>query len=608
MKFAGGYTGKILEVNLSSRSVQVSDLDPKQAELYIGGKGLGARILFDRLSIGCDPLSPGNIMVFATGPFTGSRVPSSGRFEVCTKSPATGFWLDSSAGGSFGPELKYAGYDALVVLGKSKVPLVLLIEDAEVRLLEARELWGMNTLETHKRLKKQYSHEHKICCIGPAGERLSPMAAIITEYRALGRGGAGAVMGHKGLKAIVARGSGTIGVADPDLFDLKIREAFNELANHPDTGGGRREFGTNVILSIMDYAGLHPVNNFQKTEFEGSKQVNEKNLSRYWNQHRACFGCPIHCSKIAKVTSGPLTGSYTEGPEYEAVWSFGAQCGNSNIDAIIEAERLCDEYGLDTISVGNTIGFLMECVEKRLLKEAEIGLSLHFGNSEAMIQAVHLMGRREGVGRLWSQGTRAIAKTIPGSKDFAIQVKGMELPAYDPRCSKGIALAYATSDRGGCHLRSWPIGDELLSTNQRLDPLSWEYKPELVKNQQDLYCMINCSGMCLFAVYALTLQQIAPLLSSLTGIEALGDPAHLLRIGERVNNLVRLFNLREGIRVSDDDLPARFRNEIVPDGPNKGQTVDVRQAVQQYYLTREWDPTGVPSLAKLKELKIEGDQ
>jgi aldehyde:ferredoxin oxidoreductase len=373
MSFEGGYCGKALEVDMGTGQVQTWEIPQEMAGKYLGGKGFGARILYDRLPAGVDPLSPENIMVFAPGPFTGSRVPSSGRFEVCTKSPATGFWLDSSAGGSWGPELKYAGYDLLVITGAAAKPKILLIEDGKVQLVEAADLWGVDALSAHKRLKERYGSEHKVACIGQAGEAQAFTASIITEYRALGRGGCGAVMGSKGLKAIVVRGTGVLPVADEKLFDLKIREAFNELANHPDTGGGRRDFGTNLILSIMDAAGLHPVNNFQKTGFEGSKTVNEDNLARYWKRHRACFGCPIRCSKVAEVDEGPYKGGFTEGPEYEAVWSFGAQCGNSSVEAIIEAERLCDEYGLDTISTGNTIGFLMECKQRGLISGEELG-------------------------------------------------------------------------------------------------------------------------------------------------------------------------------------------------------------------------------------------
>jgi aldehyde:ferredoxin oxidoreductase len=608
MSFAGGYTGKVLEVDMSSGQIKTWDLPQEMAELYLGGKGFGARILYDRLSAGVDPLSPENMMVFAPGPLTGSRIPSTGRFEVCTKSPATGFWLDCNAGGSWGPELKYAGYDALVITGASDTPKLLLIEDAKVQLIDADDLWGQDALAIHRIIKEKYSGEHKVSCIGQGGERLSNTAGIITEYRALGRGGAGAVMGSKGLKAIAVRGTGSLGVADPELYDLKIREAINELANNPDTGGGRRDFGTNLILSIMDAAGLHPVHNFQKTEFEGSKTVNEDNIARYWKRHRACFGCPIRCSKIAEVDEGPYKGSYTEGPEYEASWSFGAQCGNSSVEAIIEAERLCDEYGLDSISVGNTIGFLMECKQRGLIGKEDLGgLDLDFGNSDAMVQAVHLMGKGEGHGKLWAQGTRVLSQHIEGSEDFAINVKGLELPAYDPRGSRGIALAYATSDRGGCHLRSWPIADELLAAVGRLDPRSWEFKAEVVKTQQDMNCLVNCSGFCLFATFALTLTQIAPLTKALTGIEALGDAAKLMQVGERVNNLVRLFNLREGLTPADDDLPARFKNDPIPDGPNQGQTVDVQEVMPDYYLARGWDSAGVPSSLILNELGLKGD-
>ena len=292
MSFKGGYTGKILEVDLSSGRMETSELPVEMAEKYLGGKGIGIRMLYDRLPVGVDPLSADNIMVFATGPLTGTRVPSTGRFEVSTKSPATGFWLDANAGGSWGPELKFAGLDVLVLTGAAASPQMLIIEDGRARLVEAGDYWGQDTITVHKRIKKELGPDYKVCCIGQSGENLALTAGIITEYRALGRGGCGAVMGSKNLKAIAVRGTGNIPVVDTDTWDLKIREAINEVHNNPDTGGGRRDFGTNVVLSIMDIAGMHPVHNFQKTEFEGTDTVNEENISRYWKRHRACFRLP----------------------------------------------------------------------------------------------------------------------------------------------------------------------------------------------------------------------------------------------------------------------------------------------------------------------------
>jgi len=604
MSIRFGYAGKFLDVDLGTGDIRICPLDPEFAEAYMGGKGFGARILYDQLPKDCPPLSPENILVFAAGPLTGTLAPSSGRFEICTKGPGTGLWLDANTGGFFGPELKYAGYDMLIVRGRAESPVYLIIRDGDVRLLPAGEIWGRDTITTHKWLKHIYGRDCRVACIGTAGEKCARIAAILSEYRALGRGGSGAVMGSKNLKAIAVRGTGGITCSDPELFMRTCREAYNELANHPDTGGGRQKYGTNLILSSMDATGIHPVRNFQKGRFSGAAQVNEEAILEYYVRDKACFGCPIYCSKIARVNSGKYKGSFTEGPEYENVWSFGAQCENTDIGAIVHAEYLCDSYGLDAVSAGNIIGFLMECMEKGVLKESDTGIPLRFGNDEAMISAVHLMGKREGPGELWGDGVRRIAEVYPEAAPFAMHVKGLELPAYDPRGSTGMSLAYATSDRGGCHLRSWPIGQELLDSDGRLDPFSTEFKAELVKNQQDLFCMVNCIGMCLFATFAVSLRQMVPFLYAATGIEAFNDAAELLAAGERVNNLVRLFNIREGLNREMDTLPERFFKTPLSEGACRGRVVDLTALREEYYFVRGWDPQGVPTRAKLEELGI----
>lgn len=600
-----GYTGKILDVDLASAVVSEAELDRRLAEDYMGGKGFGAKILYDQLPPKCEPLSADNILVFATGPLTGTFAPSSGRFEVCTKSPATGLWLDSNCGGYFGPELKFAGYDMLIIRGKAAKPMLLVIDDNKFELKPAADLWGTDAIATHRRIKDSCGKDFKVACIGPAGEKGVLFAGIISEYRALGRGGAGAVMGSKNLKAIAVRGNGGIPLFDPDIFMKTCRESFNELANSPDTGGGRQKYGTNVILSLMDEVGLHPVRNFQKGKFEGAASVNEEAIEAHYVRNKACFGCPIYCSKIAEVKEGKYKGSFTEGPEYENVWSFGANCENVDVGAIIQAEYLCDYYGLDAITAGNVIGFLMECVEKGLLQETDIGFPMAFGNDESIINAIHRIGKAEGPGKLWGQGVKKLAEQIEGAQDLAMHVKGLELPAYDPRGSAGMALAYATSDRGGCHLRSWPIGDELLATEGRMDLVSLEFKAELVKTQQDLFGMVNCSGMCLFATFAVTLKQITPFLHAATGLEVYSSSEEVMKIGERVNNLVRLFNIREGLTRDLDTLPKRFFSEPLQEGPSRNRVVELDQLMEEYYMVRGWDADGVPRGEKLQELGID---
>ena len=383
-----------------------------------------------------------------------------------------------------------------------------------------------------------------------------------------------------------------------------VREATNELSNAPDTGSAKPEFGTNVILSLMDHTGIHPNMNFNRSTLD-VKPVDEFEVQRFFERHRACFSCTIRCSKISRVKEGPLKGAYTEGPEYETVWSFGGQCGNNDIPTIIEAEHLCDAYGLDAVSVGNVVGFLMDCYTRGLIgPEDTNGLELTWGNHEAILEVVRLIGMNEGPGSTWALGVKRLEEIIPGAQGLGAHVKGMELPAYDPRASKGMALAYATSDRGGCHLRSWPIGDEIMNTSSPLGLHTVEFKPEIVKSQQDYYCLVNCSGLCLFAAFTLSLEQIAPLFASLTGIESFGSGEYLLQAGERVNNLVRLFNLREGLTPDQDSLPERFKTQPLPDGPCRGATVDVSEMVQTYYKVRGWTADGKPTRELLEKLDL----
>jgi aldehyde:ferredoxin oxidoreductase len=598
-----GYQGRVLDVDLTTGRIITSALSRDMAESYLGGKGFGARVIFDQVPAGCDPLSPENILVFATGPLTGTLTPTSGRMEVCTKSPLTGLWLDSNCGGSFGPEIKLAGYDHLIIRGRASEPSLLVIEDDAVSILSALEIWGLNTFETHDWVRKIYGSTAKSACIGTAGEKCVLLACIMSEQRSFGRGGAGAVMGSKNLKAIVAKGTGEIAVHDRESFMRLCRESFNEVYNSPDTGGMRPRYGTNAIISLMDMAGIHPVRNFQNNVFRGAEDIDEDTIAELFDRNRACFNCPIYCSKIASVKKGKYKGAVTEGPEYENTWAFGAQCDNTDLGAIVKAEYLCDLYGLDAISCGVVIGFLMECNEKVLGADTDVDLTLKFGSDDDIIKAIHLIGAREGSGEFWGQGVRCLSKMIPGSRQFAIHVKGMELPAYDPRGSTGMALAYATSDRGGCHLRSWPIGAEFMNTDQRMDPQSTEFKAEYVKSEQDLHAIINCLGICLFAVSSVGIRQLTPLLHAVCGLKGLEMTENLLEIGERVNNLTRLFNIREGLTMADDSLPERFESPVV-DGPLKGATADISQMLKDYYMLRGWDVEGVPTEKKLMELGL----
>jgi len=603
---AGGYTGKLLRIDLGKRSHSVENIPEEIIKKYIGGKGISAYLLYKELPAKCDPLGPENILVFANGPLTGTLAPASSRVTVSTKSPLTGGWLDSNCGGFWGPELKYAGYDVLVIAGCAEKPTVVVIEDETIRFESAAELGGYDCPKTEKTLKEKYGADHRVACIGPAGENRLPLAGIIAEGRAFGRGGSGAVMGSKNLKAIVVRGRGSVEIARYEAFLTANNEAMNELTINPDTGGSRPKYGTNNILSAMDVLGIHPVHNFQGIPWSGAEKLNEEVLAdQYFKKNKACFACPIRCSKVSRVDSGKYKGSVVEGPEYENVWSFGAQCGNADPGAVIEAERLCDFYGLDSISVGNAVGFAMECYERGLITENQVGFALKFTDDDAMIKLVHLMGTNEGFGQVIGRGVKQAAAIIgKNAADFAMHVKGMELPAYDPRSAFGMGLAYATSDRGGCHLRAFPVGAEVLQNRGRMDPFSTEYKADLVKSQQEWFAIVDSIGLCLFATFALTPRQVTLLLAGLTGIEEFASADYLITAGERIYNLTRLFNIREGFGKKDDTLPSRLLNEPMPSGPAKGLTVDLEPMLKEYYYIRGWDEEGVPKKETLDRLGL----
>jgi len=610
MKKKPGYAGRILTIDLTNRTHRIEELPQALIENYLGAKGFGAKILYDQLPPNCDPLSPENIIIFATGPLTGTLAPASSRSVIITKSPLTGIWLDTNCGGTFGPELKAAGYDLVKITGKADKPVYILINNNQIHIKDCSHLWGTDALSTNTWIKNKHGKEYKAASIGEAGEKQVLMAAVIAEDRAYGRGGAGAVLGSKNLKAIAVSGSNPIEIHNYHEFMIANREAKNEIAINPDTGGSRPKYGTSSIYSYIREGGALPVKNFQGGTYPGAETIDEHYLAKeIYDKDRSCFACPIACSKYSTVKTGKYKDKFVEGPEYENVWSFGAQCGNSDMGAVVHAEYLCDYYGIDSISAGNAIGFAMECYEKGLIKKEQIDFNLSFGNDEAIINLIHLIGKKEGFGKILGQGVKRASKEIgPESQHFAMHVKGLELPAYDPRGAFGMGLAYATSDRGGCHLSAFPVKTELLSSNQRIDPLSSEFKAELVKNEQDWFTVIDSLGICLFAIFALGPNQITDLLYTLTGQNNFSSAQKLIKIGERINNLTRLFNLREGITAADDNLPPRLIKEALKEGHSKGHTVPLAEMLAEYYLIRGWDRQGRPTPEKLQELELKANE
>lgn len=609
-----GYAGRIGWINLSDGSVRVDELNEGTARKYLGGKGLGASILYDHLMPHTDPYAPENILIFASGPLTGTTFPAASRAAVITKSPMTGTFLDTYAGGYFGPHLKYAGFDVLVISGKAGRPVSVFADQGKITVRDGRALWGLSTSETEKRLREELAEAKNerisVASIGPAGENRVRFANIVTERRAFGRGGAGAVMGSKNLKAVALRGDTRVPIADKEGFKRIERQCRQHTAEHPMTGkkGVFPRIGTMMTVDLTQETGTLPTRNWQENTFEEAHAIDAGAFDKYIIRPRACYACPIGCSRDTRAVRNGVE-IVTEGPEYETMYAFGSNCEIRNPEAIIEADRLCDDYGMDTISCGGVIGFAMECFERGLMPlEYVSDKDLSFGNEEAFIDLIHLIARREGIGEILCEGTKRASEKIEGSSDFAIHVKGLELPGYDPRGMKGQALTYALSDRGGCHMRSNTLRTELLGASEGVDRYAYENKAPMVRELQLRATTLDCLVACVFGSFAITLEDYAEALSKVTGWPV--GPNELRRIAERTWTLTRLFNAREGFTRKHDSLPERLMKESSTAGPSKGEVVDketFERMLDEYYDIAGWDrETGVPKEEKVKELGLKG--
>jgi len=564
MMVKGGYNGKILRVNLTNGRIQTEPLDDAIAQRFLGGRGYGVKILYDENPPGVDPFAPENRLIFFTSPFLGTNIPCSVKPCVVTKSPLSQTILMSLSGGYFGPELKFTGYDGIVITGKAEHPVYLLIHNEEVQIKDASFVWGKDTFETQEMLKEAFGDKKaRIVTIGPAGEKLVRFASIINEQRAFGRGGHGAVMGAKKLKAMIVRGTKPV-----KLFDKDTR-------------------------------------NYQSGTFEGVSKIDGEAREAYIKKHVTCYRCPVACSAITIATEEPYIGIESRAPEYETLWSFGGQCGNDNLSAIIAAEDLCDRYGLDTISTGNSIGFAMECFEKGLItKDDTDGLELRFGNHRAMVEMVRKIGARDGFGDVLAEGVyRASQKIGKNSQKFAMHLKGAEWSGYDPRGAMGQGLSYATCSRGADHQKGL-VRREVFGKPPPIDRFAIEGKAEEVKDVQDEMAFLDAMGLCCF----LTRRDItgpsdyAKLVKCVTGIEFTEQDVWTL--GERIFNLERLFNLREGFSRTDDTLPERFLTEPFREGSSAGHTVPIKQLLDDYYRVRSWDANGSPTEEILARLGL----
>ena len=592
--------GRILRINLSSGKISKESLDESLARNFLGGRGIATKILYDELPAGTDPLSPENKLIFAAGPLTGTSAPTGGRYMVITKGPLNGAIASSNSGGFFGKEFKTAGYDLIIFEGKAEKPVYVWIKDDEVEIRDASDLWGKNTHETTDILMERIGDSKaKVACIGPAGEKLSLIACIINDkHRAAGRTGVGAVMGSKNLKAVVVRGTGRVELADADKFREAQKASMGKIRENPTTSQGLPAYGTAVLVNVINENGLFPTRNFQTGVFEGASKISGETLAdMYLTKNTHCFACPIGCGRATKIN-----GREGEGPEYEVAWSFGADCGVDDLKAIVEANYLCNELGLDGISAGATIAAAMELYERGYIPKEDLdGPELKFGSAEAIVEYTRKMGLREGFGDKLAEGSYRLAAAY-GHPELSMSVKKQELPAYDPRGAQGHGLEYATSNRGGCHVRGYMISPEILGAPEKIDPQVLEGKPTWVKTFQDLTAFIDASGLCLFSSFALGADEYGALASAATGWEM--DANEVLKIGERIWNLERLFNLREGFTKDDDTLPERLLKEPMPEGPNKGTVHKLGELLPEYYKVRGWDENGVPTEEKKKELGL----
>jgi len=602
-----GVKGKLLEIDLSKASHREVKLEKELIKKYIGGRGLGVKLLGDLLPKNVDPLGEENIMLILTGPLTGSIVPGSGKYVVISKSPVTGGFLDSYSSGRLAPEIKFAGYDGLIIKGKAKRPSYIYIEDKNVEIKHAAHLWGKDTFETEEILQGSGEEEYGTMCIGPAGENLVNFASINSDFfRQAARGGIGAVMGSKNLKAIKVRGTGDISCYDSKrMMDLvlKHKEKLKESA----VVENRQKFGTPSTLDITNEAGMLPTKNYQSGVYKKAwGKLDSEGVSKNIIKTRGCYGCMIACSQITKTNDNEE--EIVEGPEYETVGMFGPNLGVDSLSAVIKANIKCDKLGMDTISAGNVIGFAMECYEKGILPKKYDDLDLEFGNFEAALSLLDDIALRKDLGELMANGVEKMSEELKeGSEHFAMHVKGLEFPAYDPRIGLGTALSYAVSPRGACHRRAWPPSIEVLGN---LEPYKIEGKAEYVKEKVDENSVFHSMLVCDFPAkwIPLSVEDFATYLNLLTGENF--TEKDLWETADRIETKIRLFNNREGLTREDDNLPPRILKDTLPEGPTKGNVVnekDLNTLLDKYYEVRGWSKQGIPTTEKLKELNIKGE-
>lgn len=601
-----GWMGKILRVDLSDGRINVEELDPIIARNFIGGRGLGSKYLLDEVNPKIDPFSSDNKLIFATGPVTGTPALGGNRYEVVTKSPLTGAITSSNSGGYWGPELKFAGFDMIIIEGKAERPVYIWIEDDRIEIRPADDLWGLNTIHSQLKIKEKTHKKAKVTCIGPAGERLVRFACIINdEGRAAGRSGVGAVMGSKKLKAIAVKGSRKVPIADATNLKKIVKDAWDSIPKDQ----ALIRYGTVYTTAFNNELGLLPTRNWQTGIFKGTENIDHDMVNSLLVRRSPCWHCPIGCGRYTRLQGKKYAGEGA-GPEYEGVNSLGSNCGIDDIEAILKAYYICNEQGLDVMSCGHTIACAMELFEKGFLSEKEVGMKLNWGDAEAMVKLVEQTAARKGFGDRVAQGSYRLAEHY-GHPEYSMTIKKQELPGYDPRGIAGEGLGYVTSNIGADHVRNHLIIVELFHSDidrnapgkPKLDSVATKGKAELLIDVQNESAASDSMGICAFlSAYKIGVLNVLKELETVTGIQYGSEG--FMATGERIWNIEKLFNLGAGLTCADDTLPKRFTEEPMPEGPFKGNVFKLNEMLPEYYQLRGWDEEGVPTESRLGKLGL----
>ena len=606
-----GWTGKILRVDLSSGTCEAEDLNTEWATQYLGQRGLASKYLSEEIDPAVDALSPENKFIMVTGPLTGTMASTGGRYSVVTKSPLTGTIACSNSGGFIGAEMKSAGWDMIIFEGKASSPVYLYVENEDAKLLPADDLWGQSVWATDEALhKKHQDPQLRIACVGRSAEAGCLYAGVINDlHRAAGRSGVGTVMASKNLKAVAVRGTRGVGnIKDPAAFMQATADGKKVLAENAVTSQGLPTYGTQVLMNVINEVGAMPTRNMREVQFEGASDISGEAMHEPRKSdgkpnlvtNAACFGCTIACGRISTIDKGHFTvknkpeyWGASGGLEYEAAWALGSDTGVDDLDALTYVNFLCNEDGFDPISFGATVAAAMELYEMGVLTDEHTGgIELRFGSAEALTQSVELTMTGEGFGKELGMGSRRLCEKY-GHPELSMTVKGQEFPASDPRGIQGMGLAYATSNRGACHLRGYTVSSEVMGIPEKTDPLVTDGKAGLVKAFQDATAAVDSSGLCIFTTFAWTLADIAPQIDA--ACEGGWTMEKLAEVGERIWNLERDFNLAAGLTGKDDTLPKRLLKDAAKTGPAEGKVNELDKMLPEYYELRGWSADGIPT-------------